>query len=210
MRSRLGPIDSTPPSSHGDTLVKTRPASALRQFAPTTSRAPDFYPSHATVLHSAGSIGDSLMRALMILIILSVGAPAWAQEAPTHRAELLAWSSDGSTALVTEVITTPNGGGERAIRLISQRGPKRVVVSKVSDPSTVTPQKVSERSCIQRVKGLDQGAQKTWLLRRHRRRHLRQPCSAHHDRRCTDREDSGHMVLWRRPQPESRWTGAQP
>ena len=34
------------------------------------------------------------------------------------------------------------------------RGPKRVVVSQVSDPNTVTPQKVSERSCIQRVKGL--------------------------------------------------------
>lgn len=95
------------------------------------------------------------MRALITLIALSIGAPAWAQDAPTHRAELIAWSSDGATALVTEVITTPNGGGERAIRLLSQRSPRRVVLSRVSDPDAKTPQKISERSCTQRLKSLD-------------------------------------------------------
>jgi hypothetical protein len=100
------------------------------------------------------------MRALAIIIMLCVGGQAWAQEAPTHRAELIAWSSDGATALVTEIVTTPNGGGERAIRLISQRGPKRTVLSKVNDPNATTPQKVSVRSCVQRMKSLDKTLQK--------------------------------------------------
>ncbi|MGB0588936.1 MAG: hypothetical protein ACPGU1_04570 [Myxococcota bacterium] len=100
------------------------------------------------------------MRALIFLTVLCVGVPASAQEAPTHRAELLAWSSDGATALVTEVITTPNGGGERAVRLVSKRGSKRIVLSRVADPSATTPQKISERSCISRLKSLDKLLQK--------------------------------------------------
>ncbi|MDP6946758.1 MAG: hypothetical protein QF464_21590, partial [Myxococcota bacterium] len=77
---------------------------------------------------------------------------ALATEAPTHRAELLAWSTDGLTGLVRETSTTPNGGGERALRLISKRSPSRVVLSQINDPDSKRPQKVSDAACARRLR----------------------------------------------------------
>jgi hypothetical protein len=95
------------------------------------------------------------MRALMLLITLCLAAPAaLASNTPTHRAELLAWSTDGLTALVRETTTTPNGGGQRALRLLSRVSPKRVIVSQIDDPSARRPQKVSDSSCAQRLRSL--------------------------------------------------------
>lgn len=94
------------------------------------------------------------MRACIIITLICLCSPAWGQDAPTHRAELIAWSSDGASALISEVVTNPDGSGERAIRLLSKRSPKRVVLSKIANANAKKPQKVSERSCIQRMKGL--------------------------------------------------------
>jgi hypothetical protein len=93
------------------------------------------------------------MRALTLLISLLLVAPAGqASQTPTHRAELLAWSTDGLTALVRETTTTPSGGGERALRLLSRSGAKRVVVSHIDAPQSKRPQKVSDKSCVQRLR----------------------------------------------------------
>ena len=94
------------------------------------------------------------MRASIIISLFLLCSPAWAQDAPTHRAELIAWSPDGTNALVSEVITNPDGSGERAIRLLTARGPKRVVVSKIANANAAKPQTVSDKTCANRIKAL--------------------------------------------------------
>ncbi|MDP6943846.1 MAG: hypothetical protein QF464_06810 [Myxococcota bacterium] len=95
------------------------------------------------------------MRALTLTLSLLLAAPSvLATDAPTHRTELLAWSGDGTTALIRETSTAPNGSGERALRLLSKRAPKRIVVSQIDDPNGKRPQKVSDKSCAKRLKAL--------------------------------------------------------
>ena len=77
---------------------------------------------------------------LLITALLVLGSPAQATEAPTHRAELLAWSADGTAALVSEVSTSPTGG-VRALRLLSKSGARRVVLSQIVLGKGKTPQK---------------------------------------------------------------------
>jgi len=94
------------------------------------------------------------MRALTLLISLSLVAPAAsATTAPTHRVELLAWSTDGLTALISETTTTPDGGGQRALRLLARSGAKRIVVSEI-DPGARRPQKVNDKACARRLRSL--------------------------------------------------------
>lgn len=93
------------------------------------------------------------MRALTLLASLLMAAPtALATDAPTHRAELLAWSDDGMTALVRETSTIPAGGGQRALRLLSARGAKRVILSQIDNPNAKRAQKVSDRACASRLR----------------------------------------------------------
>ena len=102
------------------------------------------------------------MRALTLFTSLALlFAPgALAADAPTHRAELLAWSTDGRTALIRETSTTPNGGGERALRLVSRTAPKRILVSQITNPAAKRPQKISDSSCLQRLKSLSRALTK--------------------------------------------------
>ena len=94
------------------------------------------------------------MRTCIVISLFWFCSSAWAQDAPTHRAELIAWSADGTNALINEVITNPDGSGERAIRLLSNRGQKRVVVSQIANANTAKAQKISERTCSNRLKAL--------------------------------------------------------
>ncbi len=94
------------------------------------------------------------MRSCVLALVLCLSSPAWADEAPTHRADLIAWSSDGSSALIKEIITQPDGSGERAIRVVSRRASKRFVFSKVADANAEVAQQVKVKTCIQRLKTL--------------------------------------------------------
>lgn len=92
-----------------------------------------------------------LAQSLTLLLALTVASSAAIAVEPAsahYETRLIAWSGDGSAALVEERVAEANGGTVYALQVVSgaERG-KRYVLSSIPKPDARKPQKVSDKAC---------------------------------------------------------------